>query len=153
MIDALRSYRQDLNHRLDPCSTTQSTRSPLCDSADLPSNNIVQQHIQLSRCSSSSSSSSSSSPCPNAADHFAPMLSTLNMSPKVILTRTPVDPPGPSPIKKLDSGTKVSTPEGLLRSFVMLGKHDKVHPGVERTMTNLKGLDMIQVLVLCFFFS
>ncbi|XP_059353017.1 mucin-5AC-like [Daphnia carinata] len=149
LVKRLREIRPDFgsaNQWQDSCPVTQSTRSPLCDSADLPSNNIVQQHIQLSRCSSSSSSSSSSSPCPNAADHFAPMLSTLDMQPKVILTRTPVNSPGPSPIKKANSATKMlPAADGIVGCRVLLEKLDKVHSGVERTMTNLKGLDHVQV--------
>ena len=150
MINVLRSLRPDLSlARLDPCSTV--TRSPLCGdpSSELSSNNVVQQHLQLSRCSSSSSSSTSSSPCPTAADHFAPMLSTLNMSPKVLLTRTPVTATKPSlPKKKTNSRGAKSIPtttDGLLTPYVLLEKIDKIYPGMERTIKNLKGLDMLQV--------
>lgn len=145
----LREIRPDfgnVNQWQDPsCPMTQTTRSPICDPADLSSNNVVQQHLQLSRCPSSSSSTSSS-PCHIAADHFAPMLSTLDMQPKVILTRTPVNSPGPSPNKRPHSVSKmlpgIDTPLGCR---VFLEKLGKVHPGVERTMTNLKGLDNVQV--------
>ena len=154
LVKRLREIRPDfgnVNQWQDNCSMTQTTRSPICDSADLSSNNVVQQHLHLSRCPSSSSSNSSS-PCHNAADHFAPMLSTLDMQPKVILTRTPVNSPGPSPIKKPNSGYKifpeVDTPLGCR---VLLEKIAKVHPGVEQTMTNLKGLDNVQVMKAFYF--
>ncbi|XP_046636432.1 mucin-17-like isoform X4 [Daphnia pulicaria] len=149
LVKRLREIRPDfgnVNQWQDPsCPMTQTTRSPICDVADLSSNNVVQQHLQLSRCPSSSSSTSSS-PCHIAADHFAPMLSTLDMQPKVILTRTPVKSPGPSPNKRPHSASKmfpgIDTPLGCR---VFLEKLGKVHPGVERTMTNLKGLDNVQV--------
>lgn len=147
----LRAIRPDFgngNQWSDPCQTTQTVRSPVCDAADSTSNNIVQQQqLPMSRYPSSSSSSSSPSPCPNAADHFAPMLSTLDMNPKVVLVRTPVNSPGPSPIKKPDSASKMfQGSEEMLRSYVLLEKLDKANFAVERTMKNLKSLDMIQVI-------
>ncbi|KZS10908.1 Uncharacterized protein APZ42_024539 [Daphnia magna] len=148
LVKRLREIRPDFgsaNQWQDSCPVTQTTRSPLCESADLSSNNVVQQQLQLSRCSSSSSSTSSS-PCHSAADHFAPMLSTLDMQPKVILTRTPVNSPGPSPVKKPNSATKLFPgADGIFGCHVLLEKLDKIHAGVERTMTNLKGLDHVQV--------
>lgn len=144
----LREIRPDFgsaNQWQDPCPVTQTTRSLVCESADISSNNVVQQHLQSSRCPSSSSSTSSS-PCHNAADHFAPMLSTLDMQPKVILTRTPVNSPGPSPIKKLNSATKtIPGADSIFGCHVLLEKLGKVPAGVERTMANLKGLDHVQV--------
>ncbi|KAI9563042.1 hypothetical protein GHT06_010499 [Daphnia sinensis] len=148
LVKRLREIRPDFgsaNQWQDSCPVTQTTRSPVCESADFSSNNVVQQQLHLSRCPSSSSSTSSS-PCHSAADHFAPMLSTLDMQPKVILTRTPVNSPGPSPIKKPNSATKMFPgADGIFGCRVLLEKLDKVQAGVERTMTNLKGLDHVQV--------
>ena len=77
------------------------------------------------------------------------MLSTLNMSPKVLLTRTPVTATKPSlPKKKTNSRGAKSIPtttDGLLTPYVLLEKIDKIYPGMERTIKNLKGLDMLQV--------
>lgn len=79
------------------------------------------------------------------------MLSTLDMQPKVILTRTPVNSPGPSPVKKPNSATKMFPgADGIFGCRVLLEKLDKIHAGVERTMTNLKGLDHVQVRKLFF---
>ena len=88
------------------------------------------------------------------AHHFAPMLSTLNMNPKIILTRTPVNSPLTSPLKLTSTGaTGPSTKDQLLNGehhlspYVLLEKMEKLQHSsrLQRTMANLKGLDMIQL--------
>ena len=105
------------------------------------------------------------------SDHFAPMLSTLNMNPKIVLTRTPLNNSMLSPAKKTSPGTLPATcVTGSLTNqrrigtkivtyniggstnisripYVVLERLDKSSNlgGVERTMANLKSIDMFQV--------
>lgn len=114
-------------------------------SPDSCSNNVQQQ---LSRSSSSSPPLTSSSSPPLADDHFAPMLSTLDINPKVVLTRTPVNSPGTSPVKQiLVKGSRpLQTSPDVLRSYVLLERLDQKHQvNLERTINNLKGLDNLTV--------
>ena len=91
-------------------------------------------------------SAASRAPSP-APDHFAPMLSTLNMNPKIVLTRTPTA----SPVKKAVGAASVAS-RRQSSPYVLLEKIEKLQQPsctLHRTMANLKGLDMIQVPAHC----
>jgi hypothetical protein len=105
------------------------------------------------------------------SDHFAPKIITLNMNPKIVLTRAPLNnsmlspamktSPGTLPATRVTGslanqqriGTKIVTynigrSTSISRSpYVVLERLDKNSNlgGVESTMVNLKKLDMFQV--------
>lgn len=147
MIKTLRAMRPEFSSGTHWTDCTVPTSRAMLDGAESgrvsPDSNNVQQ--QLSFCSTTPPLSSSPS---SVDEHFAPMLSTLDMNPKVVLKRTPVNSPVSSPLKQiLAKGSKpLHTSPDLLRSYVLLDKLDqKNHLTIERTMTNLKGLDNLNV--------
>lgn len=161
LVKALRMIRPNFDSSLWPDAVPRCTPIP---AKDLGSYVQSQPNGHQDRSASNQSSVSSSSSAAAVADvvadaaadedHFAPMLSTLNMNPKIVLTRTPVNSPASSPLKsvvaKSPAGklyTRRADGGDLLRPYVLLDKLEKLHHGrLERTMANLKGLDMIQVV-------
>lgn len=102
----------------------------------------------LQSSTSSRSPSMSLSPTSTHTDHFAPMLSTLNMNPKIVLTRTPVSIPLMSPVKNTDVKTIAATAIENSASLLTESSSNQSQSGAQKILTyNIGSNDDHRVMV------
>lgn len=83
-----------------------------------------------------------------ATNHFAPMLSTLNMQPKVVLTRTTINSTAYLIQKSKSKNKMFPDGSGYCDQWIVLDSIKEEYLGVEKTTSCAIGYDKTQVILL-----